>query len=274
MQSTSLPPDACEWPSEPELGSDACHVWFVFQDQVRDAALLDSYRQLLTEQERSGEFRFHFPEDRHRYLVTRALVRTVLSLYAPIRPTEWSFAANAHGRPEIANDPMPAVGLSFNVSHTRGLVMMGVSRHRAIGVDTENVRKSPASMDMAEQFCSRNEIAELRSEPDDNRRSERLLEIWTLKEAYVKARGVGLSMPLDQISVSLPGGRGIELAFDGGVDDHRDNWAFWMLRPSNDHQSAVCLAKWGATATALAVRSAIPLVSHQTITSAITRQSE
>jgi len=102
--------------------------------------------------------------------------------------------------------------------------MMGVSRHRAIGVDTENVTRSPASMEMAEHFCSRNEIAQLRSELDENRRSERLLDFWTLKEAYVKARGMGLSIPLNQISLSLPGSRGIEIAFDGSVHDHRDNW--------------------------------------------------
>jgi 4'-phosphopantetheinyl transferase len=273
VHSTSSPAEGCGWPSALELGSEACHVWFVFQDRARGAALLDTYRQLLTEQERSGGLRFHFPEDRHRYLLTRALVRTVLSLYAPVSPTEWSFAANAHGRPEIANGAKSAAGLSFNVSHSRGIVMMGVSRHRVIGVDAENVRQSAASMDMAEQFCSRNEIAELCREPDEKRRSERLLEIWTLKEAYVKARGVGLSMPLDQISFLLPGRRGIEIAFDTGVTDQPENWAFWMLSPSVDHQAAVCVARSDAPAVALVVRSAIPLVSHETMTSNITRQS-
>ena len=274
VQSTSAAIEAFEWPSELALGSAACHVWFVFQDRARDPALLDRYRQLLTERERSGEFRFHFPEDRHRYLLTRALVRTVLSLYAPISPAEWSFSTNAHGRPEIANDAMPAAGLSFNVSHTRGVVMMGVSRHRAIGVDAENVNPSPASMELADQFCSRSEIAELRAEPDDNRRSERLLDLWTLKEAYVKARGVGLSMPLDQISFSLAGDRGIEIAFDGSVEDHRDNWAFWMLGASPEHKSAVCVDTSGGRCCEPAVYSAIPLVMHQAITSAVTRQSE
>ena len=152
--------------------------------------------------------------------------------------------------------------------------MMGVSRHRAIGVDTENVTRSPASMEMAEHFCSRNEIAQLRSELDENRQSERLLDFWTLKEAYVKARRMGLSIPLNQISLSLPGSRGIEVAFDGSVHDHGDNWAFWMLRPSADHKSAVCVARSPGTTLAFAVRSAIPLVMHQMITSAITRKSE
>jgi 4'-phosphopantetheinyl transferase len=266
--------DVFGWPSKLELGSAACHVWFVFQDRVRDVALLDRYRQLLTESERSGEFRFHFPEDQHRYLLTRALVRTVLSLYAPIKPTEWSFSANEHGRPEIANTAAQVTGLSFNVSHSRGLVMMGVSRDCAIGVDTENVRQSLASMEMAERFCSSNEIAELRTESDDNRRSERLLEIWTLKEAYVKARGMGLSIPLSQIGFSLPGSRGIEPAFDASMHDHRDNWAFWMLRPSPDHPSAVCVARPRGRTFALEARTAIPLVMHQAISSAITRQSQ
>jgi 4'-phosphopantetheinyl transferase len=273
VKSNSAIANTLKWPSQLELGSAACHVWFVFQDQVRDAMLLDRYRQLLTEPERAGESRFHFPEDRHRYLLTRALVRSVLSLYAPIRPAEWSFRINAHGRPEI--DPaMPAAGLSFNVSHTRGLVMMGVSRQGAIGVDTENVSRSPASMEMAEQFCSRSEIAELRSESDDYRRLERLLDFWTLKEAYVKARGMGFSIPLDQISFSLPGSRGIEPAFDGSIHDQSDHLAFWMMCPSPDHKAAVCVSRSGGPTLELAVRSAIPLVMHQTMVSAITRQSE
>ena len=278
LESRMLPPESSvaedsAWPSAVALDSDACHVWFVFQDQVRDAALLDRYRLLLTEHERSGEGRFHFPEDRHRYLLTRALVRTVLSLYAPITPAEWSFHVNAHGRPEIANKATSAAGLSFNVSHTRGLVMMGVSRHGAVGVDTENAGRSEVSMAMAEQFCSGEEIAALRNEPDDNRRSERLLEIWTLKEAYVKARGLGLSMPLNKIGFSFPGTRGIEIAFDGSVGDRADNWAFWMLRASADHPAAVCVAKSGGTAAALTVRSAIPLVTYRILPSAISRQS-
>ena len=274
VQFTSSPAGASEWPSELKLGLGACHVWFVFQDQARDAALLDRYRQFLTERERSGELRFHFLEDRHRYLLTRALVRTVLSLYAPISPAEWSFVANAHGRPQIANDAVSAAGLSFNVSHSGGIVMLGVSRHRAIGVDTEDIVGSRASMAMAEHFCSREEIAELRAEPGDERRSERLLEIWTLKEAYVKARGVGLSIPLDQISFSFPGSRGIDVAFDSRVQDQRDRWAFWMLRPSPDHPSAVCVASPAATTLALEVRRAIPLAMQQVLTSTITRRSE
>jgi len=274
VQPPSSATGACEWPAELALGLGACHVWFVFQDQGQDAALLERYRQFLTRQERSGEFRFHFAEDRHRYLLTRALVRTVLSLYAPISPWEWSFVANAYGRPEIANAAVSAAGLSFNVSHTRGLIMMGVSRHRTIGVDTENTKRSSALIEMPKQFYSRDEITELRAEPDDDRRSERLLEIWTLKEAYVKARGVGLSMPLDQISFSLPGSRGIEVAFSAGINDDRDNWAFWMLRPSPDHQSAVCVARPRGTTFALEARIAIPLVMHQAMSSAITRQSQ
>lgn len=261
------------WPSALALDSGACDVWFVFQDQARDAALLDRYRQLLTDHERSGEGRFHFPEDRHRYLLTRALVRTVLSLYAPIGPTGWSFHVNAQGRPRIANEATSAAGLSFNVSHTRGLVMMGVSRHGTVGVDAENVRKSVVSMAMAEQFCSPEEIAALRNEPDDARRTERLLEIWTLKEAYVKARGVGLSMPLTKISVSLPGTRGIEIAFDGSIRDRAEEWTFWMLRPSPDHPAAVCVAKSGGTVPVLTVRSATPLVTHRILPTVISRQS-
>lgn len=258
-----------------ELGPTACHIWFVFQDQVRDAALLDRYRQLLTERERAGEYRFHFPEDRHRYLLTRALIRTVLSLYAPIEPTEWSFGVNAYGRPEIAEGATPTIGLSFNVSHTAGLVMLGVSRHGAVGVDAEHLGRSPAVLELAAQFCSRSELTELRREPDDHRRSERLLDLWTLKEAYAKARGIGISLPLTRFNFSLRGSHGIEMSIEGSLPDHQPgNWAFWMLRPSPDHVATLCLANPGGVPCAVVVRHAVPLVLLQTVTAGITRQSD
>ena len=103
------------------------HLWFVFCDEIADESLLRQYREMLTEEERNQEQRFHFPKDRHRYLLTRALVRTTLSRYAAIAPSQWRFSADAYGKPAIINQD-PLVGkISFNISHTQGLIVLGVT---------------------------------------------------------------------------------------------------------------------------------------------------
>src|SRR4051812_47398884 len=108
-------------------------LWCVFFDEIDDPQLLDEYARLLTADERQQHGRFHFAADRHRYLVTRALVRTTLSRYVAIAPEQWSFVADAYGRPAITNlEPMVA-RLSFNVSHTRSLAVLAVACDRQIG---------------------------------------------------------------------------------------------------------------------------------------------
>src|SRR5437867_1617437 len=116
------------------------HLWFVFYDEVTEERLHFAYRELLNAAEKEQEPRFYFERDRRRYLITRALVRTVLSRYVSIRPTDWIFSTNAYGRPECANVQARTAGLSFNISHTHSLIVLGVTKDRALGVDVENCR--------------------------------------------------------------------------------------------------------------------------------------
>src|SRR5262245_55714687 len=103
------------------------HLWLASSDEGSEE-LHSAYREILDDSERERELRFHFAADRRRYRLTRALVRTVLSRYVPVRPRDWVFAANAYGRPEIANPQGRAARLSFNVSHTQGLIVLGVTQ--------------------------------------------------------------------------------------------------------------------------------------------------
>src|SRR5215467_11163871 len=115
------------------------HLWLAFYDEINEEPLLSAYRELLDDVEREQEPRFYFAGDRRRYLITRALVRTVLSRYVAIEPTEWIFSANAYGRPDIVNTHGRDACLSFNISHTHSLIVLAVTRHRALGVDVENL---------------------------------------------------------------------------------------------------------------------------------------
>src|SRR5216684_5956576 len=119
------------------LATDEIHLWLAFYDEVAED-LHPVYRDILSAEERVQEPRFYFAKDRRRYLVTRALVRTVLSRYLAVDPRAWSFSKNAYGRPQAANDEARAASLTFNISHTHSLIVLGVSKGRELGVDVEN----------------------------------------------------------------------------------------------------------------------------------------
>src|SRR5579884_989 len=101
------------------IGATEVHLWFAFYSSIHDPAILRRYRACLSDDERRQELRFHFANDRLRYLVTRALVRTVLSRYADVEPGSWTFSRNAYGKPSISIRHGDAACIEFNVSHTR-----------------------------------------------------------------------------------------------------------------------------------------------------------
>ena len=130
------------------LHPDKIELWLAFCDEIADERLLADYRRLLVEEERQKEARFHFARDRHRYLITRALVRSVLSRYSGVAPPDWRFVEDAYGRPQIVNEDPAARRISFNISHTHNLVVLGVTCDRALGVDTEDVHTRRADLGM------------------------------------------------------------------------------------------------------------------------------
>ena len=237
MQAPHLaPPDNLDHPNRIDL-------WFTFLEDVaagpENSDLLQRYRALLSPPELQAQQRFHFEKDRHRYLVTRALVRTVLSRYAPIAPQDWVFTANAYGKPSVANSAASAQTLSFNVSHTQDLVLVGVTHGAALGVDVESTQRG-AALDAAQAFFAPSEVADLAQLPA-HLQANRFFQYWTLKESYIKARGLGLSIGLDQFSfdLSLPGS--VRLWVDPRQNDSAAHWRFWQLRPSPTHWVAVCV---------------------------------
>lgn len=235
-------------------------IWLVFYQQIDDPALLAAMLALLNDAERAQQLRFHFADDRLRYLATRALVRTVLSRYAPIEPADWAFTPNEYGRPAIANDHPQARALSFNLSHTRGLIAMAVTRDRVLGVDVENLTTRQVSEGIAEHFFSPVEVAELSTVPP-GRRQDRFFEYWTFKEAYIKARGMGLSIPLDRFSFHFPDEQRVALSIEPDLGDNAERWGFWQFRPAPGYLLALCAERLDGAPPHLTVRSAIPTVS-------------
>ncbi|HWK52369.1 MAG TPA: 4'-phosphopantetheinyl transferase superfamily protein [Steroidobacter sp.] len=248
-------------------------VWLAYYHDIADSRLHQEYRALLTEEERGKEFRFYFPDDQRRYLVTRALVRTVLSRYLHVPPTNWRFSNNHYGRPEIANLSRGECGLCFNISHTRGLIALGVTQRRELGVDVENLRTREVSLDIADRFFAKAEVDELATVPKE-RQQDRFFEYWTFKESYIKARGMGLSIPLGQFSFHYPHERAVNLAVDPALGDDANRWSFWQYRPTDERLMAVCAERRTDRAPSLTLRKVVPLVRDEIVAPQVLKTSE
>jgi 4'-phosphopantetheinyl transferase len=239
------------------------HLWLAHYQELDDLQLHATLRALLNDAERAQETRFHFADDRLRYLITRAMVRTVLSRYADVAAADWEFTLNAYGRPEIAQRH-GVHGLHFNLSHTRGLIAMGVTRKRALGVDVENVAERQPSIGIANHFFSAAEVAALESLPEQCR-GARFFEYWTFKESYIKARGMGLSLPLDRFSVHFHGEQAVSITADAEIDDDPQRWGFWQCRPTPQFLLAVCAESRGGPPPRLTVRQVVPTVGESDV---------
>ena len=223
------------------LESGESHVWLVHEQSIDSPAVLSRYRELLDGEERARCERFVFPADQHRALVTRALVRTILSRYEDCRPEAWRFRSNAYGRPEIESPS--ADGLRFNLSHTRGLVACIVSLNREVGVDVENRLRGGRLIDVAHRFFAPFEVQSLEATAPE-RQLARFFTYWTLKESYIKARGMGLAIPLADFWFCLDeAAENIRIELNPRLGDSPERWSFEFEHLSIAHSLATAVEK-------------------------------
>lgn len=233
------------------------HLWLAHYERVDDERTLREYHKLMTEAERAQMVRFYFENDRRRYLVTRALVRSTLSRYAGVPAAHWQFVNNAYGRPAIAGLHGDACELSFNISHTRSLIALAITRNVAVGVDVENVVARAAPVEIADSYFSAQETAALTA-LERAHQQLRFFEYWTFKESYIKARGMGLSIPLDKFTFSYPSPTSVALSIDAELGDDAGRWLFWQLRPDPDYLLAICVEKQAGITPKLIVQPLLP----------------
>ncbi|HEX5421720.1 MAG TPA: 4'-phosphopantetheinyl transferase superfamily protein [Gammaproteobacteria bacterium] len=258
------------WAHDPiQARRDEIHIWLTYLDEIDDNRLHVAYRALLSQQELDTESRFHFPADRRRYVVTRALVRSVLSRYVPMAPASWVFSHNAYGRPQIANSS--GAHLSFNISHTRNLIVLALTKRRALGVDVENFRARDVALEVAEQILAPEEFMRLAALPPGDR-SKRFMEYWTFKESYIKARGMGLAIPLEGFWFTYPEDCVVEIAIDSSLNDDPGRWQFWQFRLRPQYLMAICAERSEVTSS-LIIREVIPGVAESVIVPDLLRAS-
>jgi 4'-phosphopantetheinyl transferase len=181
------------------LGDDEVHVWRATLDQT--PSQIQSHLHSLAADEHVRAEQFYFERDRQHFIASRGVLRAILSGYLHRTPESLSFCYSSHGKPALAGETDDDA-ICFNVSHSHGVALFAVTRGREVGIDIEHIRSDLEVAEIAERFFSLREVAMLRMLPTEAQR-QAFFRCWTRKEAYIKARGEGLSLPLDQFDVSV-----------------------------------------------------------------------
>jgi 4'-phosphopantetheinyl transferase len=271
------------------------HLWLNPVARDLDPSVLSAWWDLLSDEEKKRHGSFFLDEAKLQYLTAWALARTSLSRYADIEPQAWRFQRGKHGRPEIvlpgdapaggvfvAPDPVavPAAAeptsvptaavprLRFNLSHSGGLVACLVTLGVDAGVDVESTQRDLDMIRLADRFFSPEEAGEVRALTGAEQR-ERFFSYWTLKEAYLKACGRGLSIPLRQVSFRLAKGNSIGVRFAASLEECEGDWQFEVLRPLRNHLLAAAIRRGqvhGARRDlSIVVRQVVPLVEAASV---------
>ena len=162
-----------------------------------DAARLDSLYEILAPQERERATRFRFEEHRRQFIVCRGALREVLSPYLGLHPADIAFVCNRYGKPGVSDSDV-----RFNISHSGEWALQAVARGCEVGIDIERIDSRFAREQIPERYFSPCEVAQLRGLPPDQQTAA-FFRCWTRKEAYIKARGLGLALPLDSFDVTI-----------------------------------------------------------------------
>ena len=190
------------WSPAPEdmiVAENEVHVW---RAQLElPSSHVQELRGFLTDDELARANRFSFEIDRQRFIAVRGTLRSILSRYMAIYPGHLHFFYNQYGKPSLAPE-FSSYLLNFNLSHSGSMALYAITQNMEIGVDVECVRPSFEYEEIAERFFSANEVDILRTIPIE-KKLEAFYNCWTRKEAYIKARGKGLSLPLDSFDVSF-----------------------------------------------------------------------
>jgi 4'-phosphopantetheinyl transferase len=227
------------------LDGDEIHVWLAWDGELHDTALLAGYEAMLDPAEHERRGRFSSAPLRHQFLITRALQRTVLAGYvAGVAPRDLRFVAGAQGKPALAPE-FDNLNLHFNVAHTQGLVALAVGRVAALGIDVENLTARTAPLPIANRFFSSDEARDLAALPP-HEQSSRFFALWTLKESWIKATGLGIAAGLGNVSFDFESDhRATRVSI---VDDEARQWAFWQARPTEEHVLALALRRQSSVA--------------------------
>jgi 4'-phosphopantetheinyl transferase len=211
----------------------ALNLFYTHPEDLQLQMISDHCEHTLSEEELARSKVFPFEKNRREYLATRLLVRRALSHYHPLPPQSWKFQTNRFGKP--ATDPH--CGLHFNVSNTSKLIVCLIGNDIELGIDIEPLDRAADVSPLAPEIFSSKELAQLEKLPDSEK-SDRALSLWTLKESYIKARGLGLSLPLKKFSFVFEQSNKFHLETDSSLHDDPTNWQSCIFNLA-DHRCAL-----------------------------------
>lgn len=223
--------------SDLQFAGNETHVWLIplSGQEHRDPSDFSP----LSEDEVQRAHRFHFERDHFRFVAARAAMRNILAQYLGTAPEELTFSYTPNGKPELAPDfRKPA--LEFNLSHSRDFALLALARHSRVGADIEFIDSERATGDIAARFFSPAEIRTLEALPVAAR-VEAFFECWTRKEAYVKALGAGLSIPLDSFDVAFGPGVPPALLRPGDSSNAASPWSMYDIVAPPGYAAAVAV---------------------------------
>lgn len=222
-------------PEKTELLENEVHVWRASLETASDTRA--ALQRCLSPDEVQRANRFYFEKDRQHWIVAHGIVRTLLGTYLHIDPTEIQFGTNEYGKPSIVC-PASGIHLHFNLSHSGGLALYAFSFNREVGIDVEYRRSGIDHEELARYHFSPAENEQLQALPLALR-EEAFFSCWSRKEAYIKARGKGLSLPLDQFDVSLTPGRPAQLLASREDVEATFHWSLHALYPGSGYAGAL-----------------------------------
>jgi len=219
-----------------DLKPDEIHFFYTLVDEIKDTGLLDRYRSVISEKEKRKVNKYVFEKDKHNSLVTRALLRFVLSACTGHDPERFEFIENKYGKPDL-KPGIVTVPVKFNLSHSSGVTACALALNNEIGMDIEDYRRK-IDLSLADRFFSRSESEYVKRCPEKDRQ-EVFFDFWTLKESYIKARGMGLSIGLDKFSFEID--QEMCIHFDESLNDFSDQWRFFRFSPVENYKAAISI---------------------------------
>lgn len=192
---------------------------------------LEIFRNLLTEEEKTRIDKFYFEKDQNNFTLSRGITRVILAKYLDINPKQISLSQNKFGKLYLENEK-----LKFNLSHTKDFLLIGVSFDAEIGIDIEKIREFKVYQEIVRRFFSENEIKAFFLQTED-KYQESFFTIWTRKEAFIKAVGRGLNIPLNDFDVSVT--EKAELLDVRLEDQKKESWKLYNIPTKKNHKASL-----------------------------------
>jgi len=241
------------------LKPDQIHVFFTQADDIKDEYLLSQYQRVISQTEQAKMDRYVFEKDKHVCLVTRALLRFVLSLVTRELPAGFEFIENPYGKPSIKPGFID-IPLKFNLSHSENVSVCAIVLNHEIGVDIEYIRRK-IDLNIPERFFTQYESAYIKSLAEEDRQKA-FFRLWTLKESYIKAKGMGLSISLDAFGFDIDGQNTL-CRFHESLNDRSEHWDFFRFSLLNDYKAAIAVQSCRKSAFELKIYNCIPFQEIQ-----------